>query len=162
MSENTATDTATAEAKNPYGYPDGPTTEPDFLHVTKGLKSWMLTLDHKRIGMMYLFGILGSLIVGGAFALLIRTELWAPGQTIVGQDTYNKFFTLHGGVMVFLVIIPGIPAALGKIPTAAESGSPWTQWRPKSRALSSQGLLAALQPPGLDALYGRQGASPYG
>jgi Heme/copper-type cytochrome/quinol oxidases, subunit 1 len=100
---------ATIEPKNEYGYPDGPTTEPDFLHVSKGVKSWMLTLDHKRIGMMYLFGILGSLIVGGAFALLVRTELWAPGKTIVGQDTYNAFFTLHGAVMVFLVIIPGHP-----------------------------------------------------
>src|SRR5678816_4882246 len=90
-----ATTTATPQVKNEYGYPDGPTTEPDFLHVSKGIKSWMLTLDHKRIGMMYLFGILGSLIVGGAFALLVRTELWAPGKTIVDQDTYNAFFTLH-------------------------------------------------------------------
>ena len=49
--------------------PDGPVTEPDFLRVTRGLKSWMLTLDHKRIGMMYLLGILVSMIVGGAFAL---------------------------------------------------------------------------------------------
>src|SRR5512140_2273732 len=107
-----------------YGYPDGPTTEPDFLHVTKGVKSWMLTLDHKRIGMMYLFGILGSLIVGGAFALLVRTELWSPGKTIVGQDTYNQFFTLHGAVMVFLVIIPGIPAALGNIIMPIQLGAP--------------------------------------
>src|SRR4051794_338652 len=98
---------ATQEApKNPYGYPDAPVNEPDFLHVTKGIKSWMVTLDHKRIGMMYLFGILISLVVGGAFALLVRTELWSPGRTIVGQDMYNKFFTLHGAVMVFLVIIP--------------------------------------------------------
>jgi len=85
---------------------DGPVNEPDFLHVTKGFKSWALTLDHKRIGMMYLFGILGALIVGGAFALLVRTELFFPGKTIVAQDTYNAFFTLHGAVMVFLVIIP--------------------------------------------------------
>ena len=56
---------------------DGPVNEPDYLNVTKGLKSWMLTLDHKRIGLMYLFGILGALIVGGVFALLIRTELWS-------------------------------------------------------------------------------------
>src|SRR5215467_10896734 len=98
---------ATITTPNDHGYPDGPKTEPDFLHVTKGIKSWMLTLDHKRIGMMYLFGILGALIIGGVFALLVRTELWAPGKTIVGQDTYNAFFTLHGAVMVFLVIIPG-------------------------------------------------------
>ncbi|HEY0195281.1 MAG TPA: cbb3-type cytochrome c oxidase subunit I, partial [Kofleriaceae bacterium] len=111
-------------AKIDQGYPDGPVNEPDFLSVEKGLKSWLLTLDHKRIGMMYLFGILFSLIVGGAFALLVRTELWAPGKTIVGQDTYNQFFTLHGAVMVFLVIIPGIPAALGNIILPIQLGAP--------------------------------------
>src|SRR5262245_12638718 len=93
-----------------FGKYDGPVNEPDFLRVSKGWRSWALTLDHKRIGMMYLYGILFSLIVGGAFALLVRTHLWSPGGGIVEQDTYNKFFTLHGGVMVFLVIIPGIPA----------------------------------------------------
>src|SRR5262245_19475268 len=93
----------------------GPVTEPDFLHVTRGLRSWMLTLDHKRIGMMYLFGILVSMVAGGAFALLVRTELWAPGKFLIAGDSYNNFFTLHGAVMVFLVIIPGIPAALGNI-----------------------------------------------
>jgi len=102
----------------------GPYKEPNYLEVTKGLKSWMLTLDHKRIGMMYLFGILFSLIIGGAFALLLRTELWSTGETIVGQDTYNQFFTLHGAVMVFLVIIPGIPAALGNIILPIQLGAP--------------------------------------
>src|SRR5262245_58356266 len=103
---------------------DGPVSEPDFLHVTRGFKSWALTLDHKRIGMMYLFGILASLIIGGVFALLVRTELWEAGKTIVEQDTYNKFFTLHGAVMVFLVIIPGIPAALGNIIMPIQLGAP--------------------------------------
>jgi len=105
-------------------FPDGPKDEKDFLHVTKGFKSWALTLDHKRIGMMYLFGILGSLIIGGVFALLIRTELFFPGKTIVAQDTYNEFFTLHGAIMVFLVIIPGIPAALGNIIMPIQLGAP--------------------------------------
>src|SRR5678815_3961557 len=95
--------------------PHGPTTEPDFLHVTRGLRSWLLTLDHKRIGMMYLFGILLSLLIGGFFALVVRSELWSPGKQIVAGDSYNAMFTLHGAVMVFLVIIPGIPAALGNI-----------------------------------------------
>src|SRR5438105_1028427 len=103
---------------------DGPVNEPDYLNVTKGLKSWLTTLDHKRIGLMYLYGILGALIVGGAFALLVRTELFFPGKTIVDQDTYNKFFTLHGAVMVFLVIIPGIPAALGNIIMPIQLGAP--------------------------------------
>jgi cytochrome c oxidase subunit 1 len=105
-------------------YPDGPKNEPDFLHVAKGFKSWVITLDHKRIGMMYLAGILVSLLIGGTFALLLRTELWSPGKTIVAQDTYNQFFTLHGAVMVFLVIVPGIPAALGNIMMPIQLGAP--------------------------------------
>jgi len=105
-------------------YPDGPKNEPDYFSVSKGFKSWVLTLDHKRIGFMYLMGILVALLVGGTFALLLRTELWAPGKTIVAQDTYNQFFTLHGAVMVFLVIIPGIPAALGNIMMPIQLGAP--------------------------------------
>jgi cytochrome c oxidase subunit 1 len=109
---------------------DGPVNEPDYLSTHKGqplwnrIKSWMLTLDHKRIGVMYLTGILFSLILGGVFALLVRTELWSTGKTLVEQDTYNKFFTLHGAVMVFLVIIPGIPAALGNIIMPIQLGAP--------------------------------------
>ncbi len=95
-----------------------------YLEVKKGLGSWLYTLDHKRIGMMYLCGILFSLMLGGAFALLVRTELFSPGMTIVGQDWYNKFFTLHGAVMVFLVIIPGIPAALGNMVLPIQLGAP--------------------------------------
>src|SRR3954468_17721114 len=103
---------------------DGPVNEPDYLHAGKGIWSWMTTLDHKRIGLMYLFGILIALIIGGVFALLVRTELFFPGKTIVDQDTYNKFFTLHGALMVFLVIIPGIPAALGNIMMPIQLGAP--------------------------------------
>jgi cytochrome c oxidase subunit 1 len=102
--------------------PDQP--EPDFWNASKGVKSWLTTLDHKRIGFMYLMGILGALLVGGAFALLVRIELFSPGQTIVGQDRYNEFFTLHGAVMVFLVIIPGIPAALGNMILPIQLGAP--------------------------------------
>ena len=98
--------------------------EPNFLQVKKGLWSWMSTLDHKRIGMMYLFGILGALLLGGAFALLVRIELFSPGETIMGKDRYNEFFTLHGAVMVFLVIIPGIPAALGNMIMPIQLGAP--------------------------------------
>ena len=104
--------------------PQGPVKEPDYLNASKGLWSWLSTLDHKRIGLMYLFGILFSLLLGGVFALLLRTELWSPGKTIVGADTYNQFFTLHGSVMVFLVIIPGIPAALGNIILPIQLGAP--------------------------------------
>jgi cytochrome c oxidase subunit 1 len=115
---------------SPYAlqFPDGPRKEPVFLESgpngETGIKSWLFTLDHKRIGMMYLFCILGALIVGGSFALLVRIELWDTGKTIVSQDTYNQFFTLHGAVMVFLVIIPGIPAALGNIIMPIQLGAP--------------------------------------
>lgn len=98
--------------------------EPNFYEVKRGLKSWLYTLDHKRIGLMYLWGILGSLLLGGAFALLVRIELFSPGQDIVGQDRYNQFFTLHGAVMVFLVIVPGIPAALGNMIMPIQLGAP--------------------------------------
>lgn len=98
--------------------------EPNYFEVKKGIGSWLYTLDHKRIGLMYLFAILGSLLLGGAFALLVRIELFSPGQTIISKDTYNSFFTLHGAVMVFLVIIPGIPAALGNIMMPIQLGAP--------------------------------------
>lgn len=85
----------------------------NYLNHTRGLLSWLLTLDHKRIGVMYLCSTLAALMLGGVFALLVRTELLAPGPTIMDANTYNRMFTLHGAVMVFLFIIPSIPAALG-------------------------------------------------
>ena len=91
-------------------------TRPDnYITHTRGFMSWAFTLDHKRIGVMYLVSVLTSFFVGGVFALLVRTELLTPGMTIPGvtADVYNHFFTLHGAIMVFLVIIPSIPAALG-------------------------------------------------
>ncbi|MGI6417102.1 MAG: cytochrome c oxidase subunit I [Thermoguttaceae bacterium] len=85
----------------------------NYLNCQRGFLSWALTLDHKRIGVMYLVSIMASLGLGGLFAMLIRAELIAPGETIVKEDTYNQFFTLHGAIMIFLFILPGIPAALG-------------------------------------------------
>jgi len=85
----------------------------NYLTHTRGFASWALTLDHKRIGVMYLVAILTAFLLGGVAALLVRTELIARGPTIMGADAYNKMFTLHGAAMVFLFIIPGIPAALG-------------------------------------------------
>ena len=87
----------------------------NYLTHEKGILSWLTTLDHKRIGVMYLMCVMSAFLLGGVFALLVRTELLTPGRTIVDHDTYNQLFTLHGAVMVFLVIIPGIPAALGNI-----------------------------------------------
>jgi cytochrome c oxidase subunit 1 len=75
--------------------------------------AWLFTLDHKRIGVMYMVSILVSFFLGGVFALLVRTELIAPGATIMQRDTYNQMFTLHGTIMIFLFLIPGIPAIMG-------------------------------------------------
>lgn len=87
--------------------------EKHYWNATKGIKSWLFTIDHKRIGMMYLVSILTAFFLGGVFAILVRTELLTPDQTIVGAKTYNQLFTLHGAVMVFLFLVPSIPAALG-------------------------------------------------
>ncbi|MBI1367878.1 MAG: cytochrome c oxidase subunit I [Planctomycetes bacterium] len=87
--------------------------ETNYINHQKGLWSWLSTLDHKRIGLMYLACILGAFGLGGFFAIMVRTEHLTGGETIMGANTYNQMFTLHGAVMVFLFIIPGIPAALG-------------------------------------------------
>ena len=97
--------------------------EPSFWTASTGIKSWLTTVDHKRIGMMYLASILLFFAVGGTFALLLRTELLSPHRVFVGPETYNQFFTLHGAVMVFLVIIPGIPAALGNFALPLQLGA---------------------------------------
>ena len=86
---------------------------PNYLNVSHGLKSWLGTSDHKRIGVMYLYSILAAFCLGGLLALGIRLELFHTGRTIVDEKTYNQMFTLHGIIMIFLFIIPSIPAALG-------------------------------------------------
>lgn len=85
----------------------------NFLTHPKGIWSWIVTLDHKRIGLLYLATVLFFFLVGGLFALGIRLELYEPGGQFMDANTYNKFFTYHGTIMVFLVIIPMIPAAFG-------------------------------------------------
>ncbi len=87
----------------------------NYLNVEKGIKSWLFTIDHKRIGLMYLASVVLFFAVGGFLALTLRLELWEPARTFMDADTYNRIFTLHGAVMVFLFIIPSIPAALGNI-----------------------------------------------
>ncbi|HEU5075858.1 MAG TPA: cytochrome c oxidase subunit I [Polyangiaceae bacterium] len=95
----------------------------NYLTHDKGVLSWVFTLDHKRIGIMYLCSVLAAFALGGFFALAIRTELLNPGRDIMSHDQYNQAFTLHGAVMVFLVIIPGIPAALGNIVIPLQLGA---------------------------------------
>ncbi len=84
-----------------------------YLNAEKGLKSWLFTVDHKRIGIMYLASIVLFFAVGGLLALVLRTELLTPAENLMNAETYNRVFTVHGAVMVFLFIIPSIPAALG-------------------------------------------------
>ncbi|MEZ6189318.1 MAG: cytochrome c oxidase subunit I [Planctomycetota bacterium] len=85
----------------------------NYLTHSRGFLSWALTLDHKRIGLMYLVAVLSSFLVAGVMALMIRAEHLAPGAELVDADTYNRLMTLHGAIMVFLFIIPSIPGALG-------------------------------------------------
>jgi len=87
--------------------------EPDYLNAKTGIGNWIYTVDHKRLGIMYLASILLFFAIGGFFALLVRIELMTPGETIMSPTMYNKAFTLHGAIMVFLFIIPSVPAALG-------------------------------------------------
>ncbi|MDX1439433.1 MAG: cytochrome c oxidase subunit I [Rubricoccaceae bacterium] len=76
-------------------------------------KDWATTIDHKKIGIMYLVSVASAFAVGGILALLVRLELFYVGETIMQADMYNKIFTMHGIVMVFMFIIPSIPATLG-------------------------------------------------
>lgn len=87
----------------------------DYLNCSKGIMSWLGTLDHKRIGLMYLIGVGLAFLSGGAFALLVRLHLWEPEGMLFTNQTYNQIFTLHGAFMVFLFVIPAIPASLGNI-----------------------------------------------
>jgi cytochrome c oxidase subunit 1 len=85
----------------------------NYLNAAYGLRSWLLTRDHKRIAILYLISVTAFFFLGGFFALLIRLELLTPEGDLVGPDTYNKLFTMHGIVMVFFFLIPSIPAVLG-------------------------------------------------
>ena len=85
----------------------------NFYKAAKGIKSWLVTLDHKRIGLLYLIFIVGSFAIGGLFALALRLELMSPDKIFLTAKQYNQAFTLHGAFMVFLFIVPSIPASLG-------------------------------------------------
>ncbi|UCG33706.1 MAG: cbb3-type cytochrome c oxidase subunit I, partial [Phycisphaerales bacterium] len=96
----------------------------NYLTHRTGIASWLFTLDHKRIGVMYLVSVLTALFLGGVFAILIRTELLTPQKTVMDADTYNQMFTLHGAVMIFLFIIPSIPAVFGNFVLPIMLGAP--------------------------------------
>jgi cytochrome c oxidase subunit I len=98
---------------------DAPFIEPstkerrNYLNDEYGVLSWLLTKDHKRIAILYLFSVTIFFVVGGIFAFLMRLELLTPEGDMFTSDTYNKLFSLHGIVMIFFFLIPAIPAVIG-------------------------------------------------
>jgi cytochrome c oxidase subunit 1 len=93
--------------------PEAAAEEPvNYLNVEHGWKSWLLTTDHKRIALLYLFSITLMFITGGAFAILVRIHLTTP-TGLFAPETYNRLFTMHGVIMVFFFLVPSIPATLG-------------------------------------------------
>jgi len=84
-----------------------------YLNDGYGIRSWLLTRDHKRIALLYLVGVTFFFFIGGAMAVLIRLELATPVGDLVSDETYNRLFTMHGVMMVFFFLIPAIPAVLG-------------------------------------------------
>ncbi len=104
--------------QNPASLPNADKPPPvypavNYLNADRGVRSWLLTLDHKRIAVMYFATIILMFLLGGIFALAIRIELLTPEPTIMGANTYNRMFTLHGVVMIFLFMIPAIPGIFG-------------------------------------------------
>jgi cytochrome c oxidase subunit 1 len=84
-----------------------------YLNVSYGVKSWLLTVDHKRIALLYLGSITFMFLVGGVAAVLMRIHLIEPAGALVQPETYNKLFSAHGIIMVFFFLVPSIPATLG-------------------------------------------------
>src|SRR5687767_14766865 len=105
----------TAVATPPPTLPSAETgfERPNYLNAAYGLRSWLLTRDHKRIAILYLISVTVFFALGSLFALMIRLELLTPEGDLMQPDTYNRMFTMHGIVMVFFFLIPSIPAVLG-------------------------------------------------
>src|SRR3982751_6272237 len=87
--------------------------EDNYLNISYRIKSWLLTIDHKRIAILYMLGVTFFFFIGGIFATLIRLELMTPAGDLMQAETYNKMFTMHGVIMVFFFLIPVIPGVLG-------------------------------------------------
>ncbi len=90
-----------------------PQARPHYLNISYGIRSWLLTTDHKRIAILYMISISLMFIIGGAAATLIRVDLLTPTGDLVDANTYNTLFTVHGVVMIFFFLGPAIPAVFG-------------------------------------------------
>jgi len=86
---------------------------PNYLTAEYGIRSWLLSVDHKRIALLYLVSITFFFFIGGFFTLLMRLELLTPAGDLVQADTYNKLFSMHGTIMVWFFLVPAIPTTLG-------------------------------------------------
>jgi cytochrome c oxidase subunit 1 len=96
----------------------------NFYQVKKGFLSWLVTEDHKRIALLYFYAVSAFFVVAFILGLIMRYELIAPGETLLDPQTYNEVFTLHGVIMIFLFIIPGIPAIFGNFSLPMLIGAP--------------------------------------
>ncbi len=79
----------------------------------KGIRSWIFSTDHKRIAFLYMYAIASFFMIGAILGLLMRFELLTPGETLMKPQTYNGLFTVHGVIMIFMVVIPGLSAVFG-------------------------------------------------
>jgi len=96
-------------------YDSSPTVPLNFLNHKTGLGSWLSSTDHKRIGLLYLYSITIFFCAAAVLGLLMKIEKFAPGETIMTAQTYNGIFTIHGIIMIFIVVIPGLAAVFGNI-----------------------------------------------
>ena len=106
--------------------PGGSQSEPNYLEFRgkhTGILSWILSTDHKRIGLLYLGTLLLFFMIAVSLGFLIRLEQWTVGATVMNAQTYNTLFSMHGIIMVFLVVIPGIPATLGNFMLPLQLGA---------------------------------------
>lgn len=120
MATNEAISTRKIQVKRfkPEEYP-----EKHYLNQETGLWAWLTTVDHKKIGLMYLMSVALFFFVGGVLALLLRTELLTPARNFMTADVYNQVFTLHGAIMIFFFLIPSVPAALGNFVLPLQLGA---------------------------------------
>jgi cytochrome c oxidase subunit 1 len=111
-----------------------------YLNVRHGVASWLLTKDHKRIGLLYMVVVTLAFFLGAIFAAGVRLELTTPAGDLVSADTYNKLFTIHGVLMVFFVLLPAVPAILGNFALPIMIGAKDVAFR---RSISSVGTSSS-------------------
>jgi cytochrome c oxidase subunit 1 len=90
-----------------------PPEHSNYLNVSYGVVSWLLTKDHKRIAILYLISVTAMFFLGGLAISIVRLHLLTPEGALVSADTYNRLFTMHGVIMVFFFLVPVVPAVLG-------------------------------------------------